>query len=233
MKTIIFLSLMSILAFSAPIAGISPQKAKSFEINTELKPEEVAWWKRVEGASHNIGEAVTEIGIFLYEDKNEEFRFLDFERKLQKLPKGLREKYFSARAEFREVITEGIQKGYRTSIENARPRVFWMPKPAYTKEAFQNKICGVAVYSVTIEETGAVGSIEFQKSFERPCPLEAERNSAIKSSPPVHYPPPPLGVGLEESGANTIKHGLFFPAIKDHRLVPATARIEISFIQYT
>jgi len=85
------------------------------------------------------------------------------------------------------------------------PRVLSAPDPPYTEAARRDKLQGVSVLELIIDEKG-------QARYALP----------VKK----------LGDGLDENAIATIRHWKFQPATKDSQPVPSLATVEVAFHLY-
>lgn len=86
--------------------------------------------------------------------------------------------------------------------EFQRPKIVYMPKPEYSREARRHQISGNVELKVNIRDDGSVGRVSVMKR---------------------------LGYGLDENAVKAIKQSIFWPALQDGERVEATVKINVHF----
>lgn len=225
----IFLSLVFIFSgsiFSQDKTQTTEQLSPPPQI--DLTQEEKDWWKAVELAGSEAakaGKQVESLVAKFKEKKPESTRAQAIENiqpEILRSLKDAREKYFN-------LLSQGVEKKFRVSVASARPKVLFVPTPAYTKEGRTQMICGVVTVRTEIAPNGVPLSATVIKSFQTRCPTLSETANGKSPKEPISENPPPLGQGLETVATETALEILFIPAIENHHLVKSRAKIEIHF----
>lgn len=211
-----------------PILAIGQEKSSKSETGStptkvELTPEETSWWKQVEDAANEAKNAAKTLEAKISQYK-ETHKVDNRAEAMARMPADLIENYKEAKDRFRRILSQGVEKKFRTPIDLARPRVIWAPIPTYTNEGRNNRACGKVTLKVAVGTDGVVESTTVLKSASYTCP------SIFSSTSPKEDPSaPPIGNGLENAAIDAAKEMIFFPAIKDQFFVSATAKVEIFF----
>ncbi len=214
--------------------GITPQRAKPFDFNVQLRPEEREWWRKLENARQNLKTAGEELDEALKSGEirpGKEPNYYSRAEALKTAPKATLDNFKAAREQFQTILRDGVIKEYRTPLESSKVQLVWIPRPVYTREGVENKICGVVTVRVSIEKTGEFGAIGVVNSYTVQC-LPAV------GLPPIGVPNPPrdevpyrLGHGLDEAALEAVKEAIFLPAIRDYRPISTKIRLEVNFNQ--
>lgn len=216
---------LSIVFSGQTWAQEKPSKGETGSTSTkvELTPEETGWWKQVEEAANEAKNAAKTLEAKISQYK-EAHKVDNRAEAMARMPADLIENYKEAKDRFRRILSQGVEKKFRTPIDLARPRVIWAPTPTYTNEGRNNRACGKVTLKVAVGTDGVVESTTVLKSASYTCP------SIFSSTSPKEDPSaPPIGNGLENAAIDAAKEMIFFPAIKDQFFVSATAKVEIFF----
>lgn len=227
----VFTAALLCLSFVVPIWATtleSPQNPPP-SAKVELTPEEIEWWKAVELAGSEAAQKGKVVGNQIAAHRQRNFESTRAEALEHVTAEALRD-YQEARDNYFRLLEEGIKKNFRSPVENAKPRLLFAPSPLYTKEGRDKKVCGTATVRVEVAPNGVPLSATVLKSVQKRCPESADvyEGGRIKTEP-ISANPPPLGNGLDEDAVEVGMGMIFLPAIRDHRPVAASPKVEVHY----
>ena len=106
---------------------------------------------------------------------------------------------------FRDVLRQGIEKGYKPPVPDTRPIILFKTEPMYTEEARARGINGTITVQFELLADGNIGKTQIIQG---------------------------LSGGLDEAAEETVRKTIFLPAIKNRQFVTQSTRMVMTFNLY-
>lgn len=166
------------------------------EASVECSPDVAKWWDQVRDSGLQLLQLSNQLDLAMNEwvkarqanpsMPEEQYHSL-WEKTVSPIENAINERS----EQFRGLLKEGIEKGYKPPVANANLNVLYSERPKYTEEARRHKIEGQVKLRAVFQADGRVTNIEVVKG---------------------------LGYGLDEQAKEAVSKTVFLPRIVEGRL---------------